>query len=258
VARLVSGGLETKIYVVQLGGFDLHSGQVEAGVPGAGRQAELMQILSEAICAFQDDCIRLGIADRVVGMTYSEFGRRIRSNESNGTDHGTAAPILFFGSCINPSIIGDNADINPQADVQEGVAMQFDFRSVYATMLMDWFGISESDVRSVLFNDFQHLPIISCAPISDTSEPTEHAYDMSVTPNPFADYFDLAFSGNGESLRISLYDAIGSELKVISNQKFMKGSHQLKIETHTLPSGIYYVRIAGRNDQKTVRVVKAY
>lgn len=255
VARLISGGLQTKIFVVQLGGFDLHSAQVENGTPTVGRQAELLQTLSEGICAFQEDCVQLGIDDRVMGMTYSEFGRRIRSNESDGTDHGTAAPILVFGSCVNPSIIGDNADISVQATVAEGVAMQFDFRSVYATMLMDWFGISEEQVRTVLFDDFQHLPLLTCSAVA-TDDQESDRFDMSVAPNPFGAYFDLKFTGTGDNLRISLYDALGSELRIISNQKFTSDQHHIRIPTSELPGGIYFVRIAGRSQQKTIRVIK--
>ena len=81
VARLISGGLKTKIYVVQLGGFDLHSNQVAEGDPRLGNQANLLATLSDGLCAFQEDLVQLGIDDRVVGMTYSEFGRRIRSNQ---------------------------------------------------------------------------------------------------------------------------------------------------------------------------------
>ena len=257
VARLISGGLKTKIYVVQLGGFDLHSNQVVAGNAAAGRQANLMQTLSDALCAFQDDCAKLGIADRVVGMTYSEFGRRIRSNESNGTDHGTAAPLFVFGSCVNPGIIGDNAEINPQADVSEGVAMQYDFRSVYASILMDWFGVSEQNVRTVLFKDFQHLPIIECALDVGTEELAATEIKVKIYPSPFDSKFTIQFSSQGEQLRISLFDAIGSEIKVITSKHFAAGDHELNVSTPGIAAGIYYVRIAGKAQQKTVRIVKA-
>jgi len=256
VARLISGGLETKIFVVQLGGFDLHAGQAENGNALQGRQAQLLQELSDSLCAFQEDLVQLGVDDRVVGMTYSEFGRRIRSNESNGTDHGTAAPIIAFGSCINPGIFGDNPIIDTQVGINEGVPMQYDFRSVYATMLMDWFGISEDKVRNILFEDFQHLPLIQCTPVSSTSDPSDEQILLEVFPNPFADYFNVKFEVKADTYRISVFNAIGSELKVITNQKFAKGIHELKIPSHELTSGIYFVRVAGKEGQKTVRVVK--
>ncbi len=256
VARLISGGLQTKIYVVQLGGFDLHSNQVIDGNPQAGNQSNLMRILSDGLCAFQEDLVQLGVDDRVVGMTYSEFGRRIRSNQSNGTDHGTAAPIIVFGSCINPGIIGDNPEIDPQVGINEGVPMQYDFRSVYATMLMDWFDIPEDKVREVLFDDFQYLPLIQCTPVSANKEIELAEIDLNVFPNPFSDYFNIKFETKSEHYRISLFNAIGFELKVVSNQKYASGIHEIKLPTHDLSSGVYFVRIAGKNIQKTVRVIK--
>ena len=80
VAKLISGGLKTPVYMVSLGGFDTHSNQVDTTDTSNGTHATLMQKLSDGIAAFQDDLNLLGISDRVVGMTFSEFGRRIQSN----------------------------------------------------------------------------------------------------------------------------------------------------------------------------------
>ncbi len=256
VARLISGGMQTKIYVVQLGGFDLHSGQVENNNVLGGRQSELLANLSDAICAFQDDCELLGIDQRVVGMTYSEFGRRIRSNESLGTDHGTAAPLFVFGSCVNPTIIGENPSIDNQVSIQEGVAMQFDFRSIYASIMMDWFGVEESQVKEVLFKDFQHLPIIRSCEASSTDELTFESAKLEVYPNPTSDFSYLNFNSNNEHIRIALFDAIGSQIKVVINKKLEKGSHKILIETQDLSSGNYFIMLQGEQKQKTVKLVK--
>ena len=130
MARLISGGLGTKVYVVQLGGFDTHDSQVIEGENADGQHAELLKELSDAVVAFQDDLDLLGISDRVIGMTYSEFGRRIRSNAALGTDHGNAAPMFVFGNCVNNQILGDTPVIDTHVDDYEGVAMQFDFRDI--------------------------------------------------------------------------------------------------------------------------------
>ena len=110
IAQLISGGLQTQVYIVNLGGFDTHAAQV-ADSTTTGNHANLLETLSGAVAAFQEDLQLLGLDERVVGMTFSEFGRRIRSNDSLGTDHGTAAPLFVFGSCINPAIIGENPEI---------------------------------------------------------------------------------------------------------------------------------------------------
>src|SRR5690606_33177448 len=99
VALLISGGLKTKVYVVRIGGFDTHANQVQDGGPTTGQHANLLELLSDAIHAFHDDLKRLGVDKRVIGMTFSEFGRQIAANNSLGTDHGTAAPLFLFGSC---------------------------------------------------------------------------------------------------------------------------------------------------------------
>jgi len=97
VARLIKGGLETKVYLVNYGGFDTHAGQVVSTDTTTGTHANLLKVLSDSIAAFQSDMTGLEIEDRVIGMTYSEFGRRIKSNASGGTDHGAAAPLFLFG-----------------------------------------------------------------------------------------------------------------------------------------------------------------
>ncbi|MEL7160059.1 MAG: DUF1501 domain-containing protein, partial [Bacteroidota bacterium] len=163
VARLVSGGLQTQVYVVRMGGYDTHAGQVSGGTTN-GQHANLLEDLSQSIAAFQQDLEALGIADRVLGMTFSEFGRRIRSNNSSGTDHGDAAPMFVFGNCATGTILGDNPSIDTAVDQNTGVPMQYDFRDVYGSILVDWFGVSAASVRSLIYPGFVYLPVAnSCA-----------------------------------------------------------------------------------------------
>ncbi len=166
VARLISGGLQTKIYIVQIGGFDTHDNQVVGGATTTGIHNELLRELSDAICAFQDDLNLLNVSYRVIGMTYSEFGRRIRSNSALGTDHGTAAPMFLFGSCVENQILGDHPIIDTQVGIDEGVPMQFDFRNVYGTILSQWLGAGETEVMNIIFPEFQSLPLFKqgCLP----------------------------------------------------------------------------------------------
>ena len=108
IARLVKGGLKTRVYMASTGGFDTHSNQVNTIDTTTGTHANLMIRISDAIKAFMDDAKALGIEDRVIGMTFSEFGRRIKSNSSSGTDHGAAAPLFVFGSQVTSGITGKN------------------------------------------------------------------------------------------------------------------------------------------------------
>lgn len=158
VVRLISGGLQTKVYIVTMNGYDTHSGQTE-GDNSTGQHANLMGDLSDSLAAFQQDLMQAGLSERVLGMTFSEFGRRIRSNGSRGTDHGTAAPLFVFGNCASGTILGDNPTIDTGVDQNEGVPMQYDFRDIYGSILVDWFEVAEADVRNLLYPGFVYLPV---------------------------------------------------------------------------------------------------
>jgi uncharacterized protein (DUF1501 family) len=159
VARMIDGGLQTKVYVVELGGFDTHANQV-TGDRTEGVHANLLAQLSQGIQAFQQDLDRNGDADRVVGMTYSEFGRRIRSNGSNGTDHGDAAPMMVFGSMVSGTVLGDNPVIDPDVSIADGVPMQYDFRDIYSSLLLDWFEVPDSEVRNMIYPNYIYVPLL--------------------------------------------------------------------------------------------------
>ena len=254
VAQLISGGLDTKMYLVSLGGFDTHANQVDANDTTTGNHANLLSMLSEAIGAFQDDLSLLGLEDRVMGMTFSEFGRRIRSNGSGGTDHGTAAPMIVFGTCIQNQMLGNNPEIANQVAIQEGVSMQHDFRSIYGSILQDWFTVPEDEIRSLLYEDYQHIPIL-CNLVSN-----EEVYDANLSsknfPNPFEHYTDIEFTSENEKVRVSIFDALGHEVKVLTDQKLNAGTHKIRFDAHDFPSGNYYYRIASGNRFVTKLMVK--
>lgn len=158
IAYLLSGGLQTKIFVATLGGFDTHSFQV-TGDNSAGTHADLMAELSDSIKAFMDDLTLLGLNERVLGLTFSEFGRRIRSNQSNGTDHGDAGPLFLFGDCVQGGILGNNPEIDTNVAQNVGVPFQYDFRDVYGSVLVDWFEVPQATVSNLISGGFNYLPI---------------------------------------------------------------------------------------------------
>lgn len=258
VARLISGGLKTKVYVVQLGGFDNHDSQVVEGDTKSGKHAELLLELSNAMSAFQDDLKLLNIEDRVVGMTYSEFGRRIRSNSAFGTDHGTAAPLFMFGNCVKNQILGDAPEIDKQVDDKEGVAMQYDFRSIYNTILTDWLGASQSESNSVLFDEFNSLPIFKSGCSASLSNPNYLSLDpvFTIYPNPTTDYIYLQFSGNNEIIKINIYNSLGAIVKEISNKRFDIGEHKITINLAQLTRGNYFIHYQTKTTSKTKKILK--
>ncbi len=258
VARLISGGSQTKIYLVSMGGFDTHASQVNGIDPLTGNHANLMDNLSQAIGVFQSDLVQQGLDKRVVGMTFSEFGRRIRANNSFGTDHGTAAPLFVFGSCVKGGVIGESPTISANVGQDEGVAMQYDFRSIYASILIDWFNVSKTDVSEILFKEFQHLPIIEGCAITSIDENEPLVINANIFPNPASEFINIAFESKGvEHTSLAIFDSIGSLIKVIYDKRLDSGQQQVTVPISDLAVGIYYVRLAEGSRQKTMKVLVA-
>jgi len=160
VARLIKGGLKTPVYVVNHPvSFDTHASQVDGSDTTKGNHANILATLSKAVGAFQQDLIAMNVSQRVAAMTFTEFGRRIKSNDSGGTDHGVGNPVFFFGTGVNPVIIGTNPQLPDFATVNDQVPMQYDFRAVYYSVLKEWFEMTDDQLQSVLFQPYTALPI---------------------------------------------------------------------------------------------------
>lgn len=154
VARLISGGSRTKIFLVRITGFDTHTDQVVNGDPSMGRHATLMWHMGEAIKAFLADLQTQGLAEKVMMVTFSEFGRQVGENGNLGCDHGTLAPMMVFGRGIKPGVSGVNPDYT-NLSKNNFTSFQFDYRQVYTTLLQDWLGASQTSLNQTLFGSFQ-------------------------------------------------------------------------------------------------------
>jgi uncharacterized protein (DUF1501 family) len=131
VAKLIGGGLSTRIFYVSQGGYDTHTNQVPT-------QARLLKELGDSVKAFCDDLKAQGNMERVLLMTFSEFGRRVSDNANAGTDHGAAAPMFVVGNRVKAGLLGRYPSLAP-ADLFEGdLKFTVDFRSVYAAVLESW------------------------------------------------------------------------------------------------------------------------
>ena len=150
IARMIAGGMNTRVYYAALGGFDTHAQQLD-------NHANLLGQLSEAISAFQLDCEKLGIADRVLGFTFSEFGRRVAENGSRGTDHGQAAPSFLFGSQVKGGVYNDHPDLSPGKLSKGDITYNTDFRQLYATMLDQWLLVPHQPVLKARYTT---LPLL--------------------------------------------------------------------------------------------------
>ncbi|RZK48516.1 MAG: DUF1501 domain-containing protein, partial [Hymenobacter sp.] len=257
VAQLVAGGLSTRIYVCQLGGFDTHTLQVPAtGGNATGYHATLLGKLADGINAFQDDLRLLGVQDRVVGMTFSEFGRRIKSNSGIGTDHGAASPLLVFGSKVNPIVHGPNPQLPANAGVNDNVAMQFDFRSIYTSILKDWFQVPPATLTALFGQSFPYVPVIRPSALAAAS--AVPLADFSVYPNPSAGGQTTAvFTSEGGPVQIIIYDGVGREVRrVVDGRTLGAGVQQLPLDLSGLTPGAYHftVREGGRSSSRLLAV----
>lgn len=150
VASLIGGDLRSPVYIVNQTGYDTHGDQVARTDTTKGLHADLLSDLSEAIVAFQDDLRLMGKLDNVLGMTFSEFGRRIASNESRGTDHGTVEAVIMFGTRLQKNFVGDLPVLPDKPTINDNMTHHTDFRAVYASVLKGWFGLPEEKIRTIL------------------------------------------------------------------------------------------------------------
>ena len=137
VAAMIESGFPTRVYYVSLGGFDTHASQI------AGR-FYLLTGLGEALHAFHRDLRRIGRSKDVLTMMFSEFGRRVAENASQGTDHGTAGPMFLMGDSVKPGFHGEHPSLT-ELDDNGDLKMTMDFRRVYATALEEWMGYGETE-----------------------------------------------------------------------------------------------------------------
>ncbi len=278
LARLIKGNLGTKVYMISMGGFDTHGNQPLA-------HERLMTNLSVAIDNFYDDLGFTQQDDKVLSMTFSEFGRRIFENGSNGTDHGKAAPTLFFGSGLNGSaFVGDHPTLdNP--DGRGNLEYTMDFRDLYATVLAEWlcvdiplveqhllnhpytpvnlgFNCSGIDFPDIVYSD--GMPTLPTQP--DPTEPTPFDPELleAIVHKPFYPtdstphiYLEMPFSAHVD---IQLYNILGQNVGTVFNEMMFEGSTEINIRERMpshLSTGKYIYRINVQNQKMSKSVMVA-
>ncbi|HKV83800.1 MAG TPA: DUF1501 domain-containing protein [Ktedonobacterales bacterium] len=150
LAEVIVQGLGLRVGYVTLGGFDTHGEQADT-------HAKLLTDLADGLAAFYADLSAHNAADNVVVMTWSEFGRRVEENASQGTDHGTAAPLFVLGNSVQGGVYGEPPDVS-KLDNYGNLIYTTDFRSVYATVLDRWLGAPSAAVLGGSFDDQAFLP----------------------------------------------------------------------------------------------------
>lgn len=280
VARLISGGCKTKIFLVRLTGFDTHSNQGIPGKPSFGGQSALLYHLSGAVKAFYDDLAGLGLADRVVTATFSEFGRSVYENSTYGTDHGSSAPMLLFGRGIKPGVSGTNPNLsNVQYNKLQGY--QHDYRQIFTTLLQDWMGANNGTLQNVEFLQFanQKLPLIndsfvdangqsvnfvadtSCDPTPDVAGPTAidtealKVYNLRVFPNPATDFVSAGITVDTMMpAQVQIHSLTGGRV-LTRDARLYQGENLIELDITALAAGIYTLQVWGVPGQSNTRLL---
>lgn len=262
-ARLIKGGLKTRIYMVTIGGFDTHANQTDVSDTTQGLHATLLINVSEAIWAFQQDLKFLEIEDRVLGMTYSEFGRRIMSNASQGTDHGAAAPMFVFGTHAIMQMLGENPDLT-NADNKSNIPYLYDFRSLYASIMEQWLCIDFSNIEDMFIDpvnsELQSIPVVknsACSPVS-TEKINHKEPEFKLYPNPFSNYVEIDFESMGGNVNIQVLDSRGRLISTIASGNYPSGNNSIEFTSDFLPPGTYYFRFQNGKNVATRSGIKHY
>ena len=244
VARLVKGNLGSKVYHVSQGGFDTHANQL----PNHDR---LLGWLASGIDVFLRDLAAESDCPEVLIMTFSEFGRRVGQNGSQGTDHGTAAPLFMFGPGVSGGLFGEAPDLD-DLDGAGNLNFDIDFRSVYGSVLQDWFGLQPDVVRDALLGfEYDTIPFVADPARPVAVEPAEQPETFSLDqnyPNPFNPttkiHFDIPEHG---PVLLEVFDIQGRRVATLVDQTLPAGAHTASFDAGPLPSGVYLYRLVTKH-----------
>ncbi|GAB3042792.1 DUF1501 domain-containing protein [Spirosoma pulveris] len=254
VADLIAGGLTTPVYLTTIGGFDTHANQVVTSNVTTGQHANLLKTVADAVATFIKDLRKQNLANRVTVMTFSEFGRRVNQNGTNGTDHGTAAPLFVVGEPVRGGIVGD-APVLSDLDSNGDLKFTNDFRQVYASVLRDHLGVDAGTTQSILGREFETLPIFRQI---RTMELAEGSISLGQnTPNPFVESTEIQFTiEQAGSARLALYDLTGREVSIIRDGHFDRGSYSVTVRGANLTAGHYFYSLQTDNGRQVKRLIK--
>jgi len=268
VARLISGGLESKVYLVKLNGFDTHFSQIQSANDIQGDHNELLTELNNAISSFMQDISSQGFQDDVVGLTFSEFGRKAKENGNLGTDHGEIAPMFVFGSAINGGVSGTNPDLTEatQNNNWQLETFQFDYRETLGTLLQDYLGADDNAIDSTFFNHTSNESFTENK-IQDLIKPEYSVEEncmsntlsdnnselkiFKITPNPFVNEIRILNSDYEYEFSYVILDLNG---RIIMSGISIANS---SINLDNIINGIYFIRINYDNRVETHRIIKS-
>ena len=252
VAKMLSGGSKTKLFLLRIDGFDNHANQVASQTDShLGKHADLLLELSESIKAFQDDLESLGIDQNVVTTTFTEFGRKPIQNDNKGTDHGNLGPMFVIGTGVEPGFTGTHLSLDSftlggnvkhfDLDTQ----MQHDYRQVYAAIIGDFLGASSLNIIDTEFDayDQNRLNLISSPILNNPYEKSTHSTSLVVAPNPVVNDTMIQFSSpmwmRGQ---LQIHDLQGRIVQELIAD-FSSGTNQIPLHLSHLAKGMYVLTV---------------
>lgn len=236
-ARLIKSGLQSNIYVINtLNMFDNHEYLLDY-------QATGLKLVSQAVGAFQRDLDKLGIADRVITVLYSEFSRRVIPN-GTGTDHGAAGPMLIIGNNVQGGLYGNSPNL-ADLDANGNLKYEYDFRQIYTSLLSDWFEEDYSLIYPyIISHNMEKIHFLN----TNVKAPKTHIY-----PNPCNNQFTLSIEFS-KIESVEIFDMKG--IKIENTKIIGLGTLKLVIDTSNISTGIYYVIISSYNQKIYDKFVK--
>lgn len=270
VARLIRGGIETKIYMVTIGGFDTHNAQNESIGNINGRHTNLLTELSAAVDAFVQDINSDSIGDDIVGLTFSEFGRKAKQNGNLGTDHGEIAPMFVFGKPVQGGISGSNVDLTEATSSNNWQikTVQHDYRQVFATLMQDFLGAEDAVVDNAFFDQTNqqsfannkvsniikpsHYVDASCYALGTAPKRSETFW--AAFPNPVFDRLFLNPLIGDASLDFQVFTSSGQFLR---KGKLSFNNANNFIDLSMLKKGLYIVKLDDGVRSEVKKILKA-
>lgn len=257
VAKMISGGSKTKIFLLRIDGFDNHANQVDSqNNSQVGKHANLLNELALSVKAFQDDLQAQGIEDNVVTTTFTEFGRKAVENNSKGTDHGNFGPMFVIGKPINGGVRGTHLSLEDfNYDVKnkhfDDDQMQHDYRQVYSAIIGDFLGASDSTIIDTEFDayDIDRLNLIENPILNNPYEKVSPINSLKIAPNPVLNDTFIQFS-SPEWMQggIKIYDLQGrivQELRI----DFSSGTNLIPLNLSHLSKGLYVLNVIDDQNQ---------
>lgn len=237
VARLIKGNLGTRLYMVTLDGFDTHENQNI-------NHPRLMADIAAAVSEFYSDLEKGEKSDDVLSMTFSEFGRRVKENEG-GTDHGTAAPVMFFGPALQGNgILGKNPDL-VNTDVNGNLRHDTDFRSLYATVMESWLCLEAEAVDDIIGGVYERMPQLGLECISSSVfEPTPLTQNIQhkvrwMDDGSFKIEYTISRPGK---VKLDMYTILGQKIATLVDAYQHTGKHEaLFVNTYPGMSSAMFV-----------------